>query len=129
MNLKTMSLSGLSALLGLTLLAGPALASGGGGGAISPPRPGATDAFAPTKAVRATVLSVDTAKNTVTIKDQKNRELILTLTKKTKFKAEDSAAFGGRKDLTVSDLVANTSVKVMYQEVNKMAVEIKVLKQ
>ncbi|HNG95965.1 MAG TPA: hypothetical protein PLB32_24395, partial [Acidobacteriota bacterium] len=69
------------------------------------------------------------AKNTVTIKDQKNREFTLTLTKKTKFKAEDAAAFGGRKDLTVSDLVANASVKVMYQELDKMAVEIKVLKQ
>ncbi|MBX7222961.1 MAG: hypothetical protein K1Y36_23635 [Blastocatellia bacterium] len=120
-------------LLGLLVALGSdsaiALASGGGGGAIAPPRPGASDAFAMTKTVKGSFVKLDAEKSTLVIKDaNKNQELTLTINKKTRFRAEDPKDFGGRKELKADEIASNTAVKVIYQEIDKAVVEIKVLK-
>ncbi|MEW6736012.1 MAG: hypothetical protein AB1489_32255 [Acidobacteriota bacterium] len=118
----------LTLSMAYVLSVSPALASGGSGGAISAPRAGASDAFTPTKSVRATLIKIDEEKQTITVKDNKGQELTLTLNKKTKYRAEDSKQFDGRKDLQLSDLTADIDVKVVYQQTNSQAIEIKVLK-
>jgi hypothetical protein len=111
-----------------TVSAQQVLASGGGGGAVTPPRPGATDAFTATKALRATLINIDTEKSAITIKVDKGREVTLLLDKKTKYRAEDAKDFGGRKDLKLEDLAADINVRVLFKESDKTVVEVKVLK-
>lgn len=123
---RTLSSFLVSVVLGVVTL--PAMASGGGGGAITPPRPGASDAFAMTKTVRGTLVKLDVEKNTITVKDAKDKEFTLNLGKKTKYHAEDAKDFGGRKDLKPEDISANSNLKVTFQEIDKTVVEIKVLK-
>lgn len=103
-------------------------ASGGGGGAIAPPRPGASDAFAMTKTVKGSFIKFDGEKNTLIVKDAKDRELTLMVSKKTRYRAEDPQDYAGRKDLKPEEFTPNTAVKVIYQEIDKTVVEIKVLK-
>ncbi len=106
----------------------PVMASGGGSGAISPPRPGARDVFTPTKASRGTIIRIDEEKNTITFKDTKDREITLALDKKIKYRAEDALDFGGRKELNREDLKPDLDIRIVYRESDKTAVEVKILK-
>lgn len=103
-------------------------ASGGGGGAISVPRPGASDAFTITKSERGNLLRIDLEKRVLVIKDKKERELSLLIDSKTKFKPEDPKDYAGRKELKAAELQAGMSLKVVYRESDRTAVEVKVLK-
>lgn len=105
-----------------------ASASGGGAGAISPPRPGSADAFAPTKSTRGTVISIDAEAGVLIFIDGKNREVAVTIDKKTKLKAEDAKMFDGRKNLELRDIAPDAGIKVTYQENDNIAVEVKLLK-
>lgn len=67
--------AGLGFLVILAMMTTDGVASGGGGGAIAPPQPGAGDAFAMTKTVKGSFIKFDGEKNTLIVKDAKDREL------------------------------------------------------
>ena len=121
-------MTGLGLLVVFSMMTTDGFASGGGGGAIAPPRPGASDAFAMTKTVKGSFIKFDGEKNTLIVKDAKNRELTLMVSKKTRFRAEDPQDYAGRKDLKPEEFTPNTAVKVIYQEIDKTVVEIKAIK-
>lgn len=105
-----------------------AYASGGGGGAVSVPRPGAVDAFAITKNVKATLTAIDPESRQISFRDDKRRELTFSFDKKVKVKAEEPKSFNGRKELRLDDLESGLNVKITYRESDKVITEIKVLK-
>ncbi len=126
---RIVAFAGAAAIVaGSGLFGIPVRASGGGGGAVAPPRPNAADAFNPTKAVRGTIDGFDRAGGKLTVKDDKNRTVSITFDAKTKLRAEDPKEFNGRKNLTPEDLAAATAVRVVYRETDRLAVEVKVLK-
>lgn len=102
------------------------LASGGSGGAVATPRPDTADNFVPTRSVRGELIKI--SESSVTVRDGKGVETTVALDSKTKFKAEDKAAFSGKGKLEARDLSAGISVRIVYREGDKTAVEVKALK-
>lgn len=119
----------MTELMVLILLSTGAIwASGGGGGAISVPRPGASDAFTITKSERGNLLRIDLERRVLTIRDKKEREVSILIDSKTRFKPEDPKEYAGRKELKPTELQPGMSLKIVYRESDRTAVEVKVLK-
>jgi hypothetical protein len=113
-------------VLVIALMAAPAFASGGSGGAVSTPRPTFSDDFVPTKSFRGELVRI--SESEVTIRDAKGRETTLAVNPKTKFRTEDKNAFSGKTKLSANDFTEGLGVRVLYREDDRVAVEVKALK-
>ena len=103
-----------------------AMASGSSGSSGVPSA--SHDPYTVTEVMKCVITEIK-PDGTVVVRDKKKEtEHSLVFNFKTKFSAQDKAAFGGRKQLEAKDLKVGQQIKVTQRKVNGEVLRIKVLK-